>query len=283
MCVVYSHAELIFELFARDLRQHLRRFGALRGLPLKNAVYDCVCGVAYCHSQRVFHRDLKPANILVDSPQYGTGLKLTIADFGLARQFSCQLKPATREVITLWYRPPEIILGQVAYGPAVDVFSLGCIFHEMATCRPLLPSDSEVDHLFRTFRLLGTPTDATWPGFTSLPDYNPRFPKWQGTGFAKWCENGNEYLDLDFMGKLLQNDPAKRSSSNRLRSHSFFREIKQYPEICAVAQSVVASPGGVSPCLTWALSRQNLCSRTQQGGSWLAVVVHVTILGFLGF
>jgi len=137
-------------------------------------LFQILCGVAYCHERRVLHRDLKPQNLLLDAK--GT---LKLADFGLARAFSSSTRRAyTHEVITLWYRAPEILLGAAHYSTPVDLWSVGCIFAEMASCRPLFPGDSEIDQLFRIFRIRGTPNEATWAGVARLPHYKPEFPKW---------------------------------------------------------------------------------------------------------
>jgi cyclin-dependent kinase 2 len=84
--------------------------------------------VAFCHVNRILHRDLKPQNLLVDHEGY-----IKLADFGLARSFGVPVRTFTHEVVTLWYRPPEILLGTKLYSTAVDVWSLGCIFAEMVT------------------------------------------------------------------------------------------------------------------------------------------------------
>ena len=86
------------------------------------------------------HRDLKPSNLLINK----AGTHLKIADFGLARSFNLPLKSYTHEVVTLWYRAPEILLGQKVYSPAVDIWSVGCIFYEMAHKKPLFYGDCEV-------------------------------------------------------------------------------------------------------------------------------------------
>lgn len=121
------------------------------------------------------HRDLKPSNLLVD--QKGQHIKL--ADFGLARTFGLPLKSYTHEVVTLWYRAPEILLGQKVYSTAVDMWSIGCIFFEMAHKRPLFYGDSEIGQIFKIFKILGTPTDETWQGIGELPDFKMSFPKWR--------------------------------------------------------------------------------------------------------
>ena len=101
----------------------------------------------------------------------------------------------THEVVTQWYRPPEILLGQKVYEWGADIWGLGCIFAEMVTNKPLFPGDSEIDQLFRIFRLLGTPTEETWPGVTKLPDFNVSFPIWEPKGLLE------SYPTLKSMGE----------------------------------------------------------------------------------
>ena len=110
-------------------------------------MYQLLAGMDYCHARGIMHRDLKPQNLLVDK----RGV-LKLADFGLARAFMIPTRAYTHEVVTLWYRAPEILLGQRAYAPAVDMWSIGCIFAELVNRKPLWPGDSEIDELFRIFR-----------------------------------------------------------------------------------------------------------------------------------
>lgn len=104
-------------------------------------------GIKYCHSHRVLHRDLKPQNLLINKEG-----NLKLADFGLARAFGVPLRTYTHEVVTLWYRAPEILLGGRQYSTGVDMWSIGCIFAEMCTRKPLFPGDSEIDEIFKIFR-----------------------------------------------------------------------------------------------------------------------------------
>ena len=106
-------------------------------------------GLEFCHVRAVMHRDLKPQNILVSRDG-----KLKLADFGLARAFVPPIRPFTHEVVTLWYRPPEILLGSRTYALPMDMWAVGCIMAEMVTKRPLFPGDSEVDELYKIFRSL---------------------------------------------------------------------------------------------------------------------------------
>lgn len=92
-------------------------------------------------------RDLKPQNLLITRD----GL-LKVADFGLARAFGVPMRAYTHQVVTLWYRAPEILLGEKVYGMPVDMWSVGCIFAEMVSTKPLFPGDSEIDQLFKVFK-----------------------------------------------------------------------------------------------------------------------------------
>ncbi|KAG6504902.1 hypothetical protein ZIOFF_037250 [Zingiber officinale] len=186
---------LVFEYLDLDLKKHMDSCPELAKDPrlVKTYLYQILRGIAYCHSHRVLHRDLKPQNLLIDR---GTNA-LKLADFGLARAFGIPVRTFTHEVVTLWYRAPEILLGSRQYSTPVDVWSVGCIFAEMVNQRPLFPGDSEIDELFKIFRILGTPNEEIWPGVTSLPDFKSAFPKWQSKDLATLVPNlGDPGIDL---------------------------------------------------------------------------------------
>ncbi len=100
--------------------------------------------MAYCHSQRIIHRDLKPANILLSGPNNEL---IKLADFGLARAFSIPIKPYTKSVVTLYYRSPELLLEMNEYATPVDIWSVGCIFAELAINTPLFKGENEIKQL----------------------------------------------------------------------------------------------------------------------------------------
>ncbi|KAL4719084.1 hypothetical protein ACJJTC_004120 [Scirpophaga incertulas] len=184
-------------------------------------------GVAYCHAQRVLHRDLKPQNLLVDG---AGGIKL--ADFGLARAFGLPVRAYTHEVVTLWYRAPELLLGARLYSTAVDVWSLACIYAEMAAGRTLFPGDSEIDQLFRVFRALGTPgCGGAWAGARRLPEFRAAFPRWRGApphallpAAARACPAARALFDA-----LLRYEPARRLSARAARRHVYLRDVRRVP------------------------------------------------------
>ncbi|KAI9894415.1 MAG: Cyclin-dependent kinase catalytic subunit [Vezdaea aestivalis] len=173
-------------------------------------------GVKYCHMRRILHRDLKPQNLLIDREG-----NLKIADFGLARAYGVPLRTYTHEVVTLWYRSPEVLLGGRQYSTGLDMWSVGCIFSEMSTRKPLFPGDSEIDEIFKIFRILGTPTEEDWPGVTSFPDYKMSFPRWAGQPLSKLVPAMDEE-GLKLLYALLAYDPAQRMSAKVACQHSYF-------------------------------------------------------------
>ncbi|XP_008829579.1 cyclin-dependent kinase 3 [Nannospalax galili] len=209
---------LVFEFLSQDLKKYLDSTPASE-FPLrlvKSYLSQLLQGVNFCHSHRVIHRDLKPQNLLIN--EFGA---IKLADFGLARAFGIPLRTYTHEVVTLWYRAPEILLGSKIYSTAVDVWSIGCIFAEMVTGKPLFPGDSEIDQLFRIFHTLGTPSEATWPGVTQLPDFKSSFPKWTRKGLEEIVPSlGPQGKDL--LMKLLHYDPGQRISAKTALAHPYF-------------------------------------------------------------
>ncbi|XP_044490469.1 cyclin-dependent kinase G-2 isoform X2 [Mangifera indica] len=131
-------------------------------------------GVKYLHDNWVLHRDLKTSNLLLNNRG-----ELKICDFGLARQYGSPLKPYTHLVVTLWYRAPELLLGAKQYSTAIDMWSLGCIMAELLSKEPLFNGKTEFDQLDKIFRILGTPNETIWPGFSKLPGVKVNFVKHQ--------------------------------------------------------------------------------------------------------
>ncbi|KAF9976149.1 Cyclin-dependent kinase catalytic subunit [Actinomortierella ambigua] len=208
------------------------------GLPLasvKSYLHQLIRGVEYCHARRILHRDLKPQNLLIDKDA-----NLKLADFGLARAFGIPLRTYTHEVVTLWYRAPEILLGSRHYSTAVDMWSVGCIFAEMVLKKPLFPGDSEIDELFKIFKIKGTPNDTVWPGISDLKDYKQSFPQWGAQPWEKvvpmLCPEG-----LDLLSQMLEYDPIKRISAKRALQHPYFHSMTRSTDPPALAVALPAS------------------------------------------
>lgn len=219
-----AHADgrlhLVFEWKDMDLKKYMDSCKGGVKMPLiKSYLYQMLRGTAFCHSHGVLHRDLKPQNLLVD--RLGN---LKLADFGLARAFTVPIRQYTHEVVTLWYRAPEILLGARQYAPPVDVWSIGAIFAEMVNRRALWPGDSEIDELFRIFRTLGTPDETTWPGVTELEDFKTTFPRWPRLKLARLVPRLDE-VGLDLLEKMLAYNPAKRISCKAALSHPWFDDL----------------------------------------------------------
>ncbi|KDR72874.1 hypothetical protein GALMADRAFT_252193 [Galerina marginata CBS 339.88] len=216
---------LVFEFLDVDLKRYIET-GNQNRTPItlqivKKFTHQLNSGLLYCHSHRILHRDLKPQNLLINSRD-----NLKLADFGLARAFGIPLRTYTHEVVTLWYRAPEVLLGSRHYSTAIDMWSVGCIFAEMAMQgAPLFPGDSEIDQIFKIFRILGTPNEDLWPGVSGLPDYKPTFPQWSRQDLARIVsvldENG-----LDMLKRTLTYDSAKRISAKRALVHPYFADYK---------------------------------------------------------
>jgi len=218
-----SRLYLVFEYLERDLKRYMDAVGSnMHRLLVKSYMYQLIKGISFCHSHRVLHRDLKPQNLLIDREG-----NLKLADFGLARAFGVPVRTYTHEVVTLWYRAPEILLGGKQYSTPVDVWSIGCIFAEMVTHQPLFPGDSEIDQLFKIFRVLGTPTEATWPDITNselFPDFKPSFPQWEAQNLAELVP-GLDELGIDLLQKMLIYEPSKRISAKEMLKHPYFDDL----------------------------------------------------------
>jgi cell division cycle 2-like protein len=132
-------------------------------------MFDLTSALEYCHDRWVFHRDLKTSNLLMNNKG-----EVSICDFGLARYYHEPPRGYSPTVVTLWYRAPEVLLSDTGkgiktnYGPAIDVWSLGCIFAELVLFTPLLAGQGEIDQIKKIFELLGTPDEKSWPGHGEL-------------------------------------------------------------------------------------------------------------------
>ncbi|CAD6195022.1 unnamed protein product [Caenorhabditis auriculariae] len=180
-------------------------------------MWQLLTALAYCHLRRIVHRDLKPQNLLVSDD----GI-IKIADFGLARSFSFPSRAYTHEVVTLWYRAPEVLLGCSRYSTSLDIWSLGCIFSEMASGRPLFGGDSEIAQLFKIFQIVGTPNIQTWPGVEKFSHFKCAFPQWPFSE-TKLKERSTMTEDpLDLLQSMVRYPPEKRLTAKGALCHRFF-------------------------------------------------------------
>lgn len=175
--------------------------------------------VWFCHENFVLHRDIKPNNLLI-----AVDGEVKLADFGLARSFSDPYRQMTSNVITLWYRPPELLFGAKHYSGAVDIWSVGLVFAELIIRVPYLAGETEVMQIKIISQAIGTPTEENWPGVTRLPGYTvseilPVQPK--ETYIAMFGTAGEQGVDL--LMQMLLLDPRKRITARQALAHNWWK------------------------------------------------------------
>lgn len=219
---------MVFENCDCDLTAHIKR-----GLPVdtRRFMWEFMSGLAYLHSHSIIHRDLKPQNLLLKE-----GV-LKIADFGLARVEGIPIKKYSHDVVTLWYRPPDIILGSVMYGYSADIWSAGCIFAEMIARKPIFAGRNPKDHLLRIFAAMGAPTDQSFPmmhayplSAATLPPVLQSVPPQRTLEAWLASSNAREIVGpegIDLLLRMLAYDPSRRPTSAEVLAHPFFAETRR--------------------------------------------------------
>ncbi|CAF9914724.1 MAG: negative regulator of the PHO system [Gomphillus americanus] len=215
---------LVFEYMDKDLKKYMdsrSERGNLDPATIKSFMYQLLKGIAFCHENRVLHRDLKPQNLLIN-----TKGQLKLADFGLARAFGIPVNTFSNEVVTLWYRAPDVLLGSRTYNTSIDIWSAGCIMAEMYTGRPLFPGTTNEDELQKIFRLMGTPSEHSWPGISKFPEYKPSTHVF-ATQDLRVIIPQIDQQGLDLLQRLLQLRPELRISAKDALQHPWFYDIAQ--------------------------------------------------------
>ncbi|KAK1825317.1 serine/threonine protein kinase, CMGC, CDC2/CDK sub [Friedmanniomyces endolithicus] len=216
---------MVFEYQAHDLTGLLNHpTFALTDAHKKHLAKQMFEGLEYLHRRGVLHRDIKAANILVSK----TG-ELKFADFGLARFYQKRQKQEyTNRVITIWYRPPELLFGETQYGPAVDIWSAACVLVEIFTRHAIFPGDGgEINQLDKIYNVLGTPSRSEWPGITELQWYELLRPthRLPNTFAEKYKDSGRISDDaFELLEAMLSYDPANRPMAADVLEHRYFHE-----------------------------------------------------------
>ncbi|KAF2756312.1 Pkinase-domain-containing protein [Pseudovirgaria hyperparasitica] len=237
---------LVFEFMDKDLKKYMDSRGDRGQLDpptIKSFMYQLLRGIAFCHENRVLHRDLKPQNLLIN-----TKGQLKLADFGLARAFGIPVNTFSNEVVTLWYRAPDVLLGSRTYNTSIDIWSAGCIMAEMYTGRPLFPGTTNEDQLQKIFRLMGTPSERSWPGISNFPEYKPNFHVYATQKLQNIIPHLEyDQVGLDLLSRMLQLRPELRVSAQDSLSHPWFNDLhqrQQHQSQMAQQQAQQAQMGG---------------------------------------
>ncbi|OIV90232.1 hypothetical protein TanjilG_01428 [Lupinus angustifolius] len=257
---------LVFEYMEHDLAGLISRPDVMfTDSQIKCYMMQLLSGIEHCHLRGIMHRDIKVSNILVNNEGV-----LKIADFGLANTISPNNKhPLTSRVVTLWYRPPELLMGSTSYGVSVDLWSVGCVFAELYLHKPILKGRTEVEQLHKIFKLCGTPTDDYWKKF-KLPHATMFKP--QTTYESSLRERCADFPEtaVSLLETFLSIDPYKRGTASSALMSEYFNTI---PDACSPSKLPKYPPskemdaknrGDSSSKKTGGKTREAVTSRRQQ-------------------
>ena len=220
-----SSITLVFEYVETDLKELLKKNGN-KPLPpklYKSLLYQLLKGIHNIHKMKILHRDIKSENLLISKDNV-----LKITDFGLARGYGLPIKNFRNDVVSLWYRAPDILLGNEQYERSVDMWSIGCIFGEMVTGSIFFKGFSENDQLRKIFEILGTPNEKWYKFYMEYPGWEKQaltevsLPKKWKDVLPDLDDNG-----IDLISKLLELDPEKRILAPEALEHPFFKDLDE--------------------------------------------------------
>jgi serine/threonine protein kinase len=225
LIMVYHNSKyltLVFEYCEYDLSTYMATHSnCLTPEEVISFSYQLLLGISAMHSKSIIHRDLKPQNLLITDQKI-----LKICDFGLARVMDVPHDELSLDVVTLWYRPPEILLRNAAYDLSVDVWSAGCVIVEMATSMPLFRCDSESDQLSRIFGTLGIPEPSELAEMGQNIDIPLRKDVVQMPPVREVMRGCDARL-IDLAESLLKIAPGRRMSAAEALRHPVFEGMRQ--------------------------------------------------------
>ncbi|KAL8900071.1 MAG: hypothetical protein Q9207_005865 [Kuettlingeria erythrocarpa] len=220
---------MVFEYLSHDLTGLLNhptfRLEHSHKKHLAKQLFD---GLNHLHRRGVLHRDIKAANILISNSG-----QLKLADFGLARFYSKTGQPDyTNRVITIWYRSPELLLGETQYGPAVDIWSAACVMIEIFTKHAIFPGDGgEINQLDKIYNVLGTPARSEWPGLIDMAWFELLRPlERKHNTFAEKYQDRLTPAAFELLQAMFLYDPAKRPTAADVLEHPYFTTEEPAPQ-----------------------------------------------------
>ena len=219
---------MVFEYLAHDLTGILNHpTFKLDNAQRKHLSKQLFEGLDYLHGRGVLHRDIKAANILVSKE----GI-LKFADFGLARFYAKRHQlDYTNRVVTIWYRSPELLLGETQYGPACDIWSAACVMMEIFARSAIFPGDgTEMNQLEKIYAVLGTPTVEGWPGILDMAWFELLRPAYKvRRTFEERYEGQLSEAAFELLAWMFRYDPAKRPTAAEVLAHRYFVEEEPLP------------------------------------------------------
>lgn len=211
---------LMLEFCNASLLQYISSFKQER-IPenqIKCIMRQILEGLKYLHRYFIIHRDIKPENLLVDS----NGI-LKISDFGLSRKFSYPLKAMTPDVVTVWYKAPELLLEAPTYGPAIDIWAAGCVLGELFKGTAILPGKSELNQITLIIDLIGTPNPVVMPDYQHCKALKKFEIKRQNYNNVPQVFRAVSEKGLDILSQILVYNSAHRDSAQKFLDHQWFK------------------------------------------------------------